>query len=256
MERSESEISPMEFASASNSAWRAVSSRVAVVALPSACFLPSFVSICWPTGEHTHVAEQHVADIILLTRAIPDLPDQDDVDAVVRQDEIAGRSLFLDLRRDGAHAGRQNGGEHTSLTWLDQLLPGYRLAGEKRCARDRTGQLVHGIRGAHARDVASRDCILGPRLPAQHSRAHDLTETNFGCGDEHLRRLGLDLDALLDRRLIDHAAHEDERHQARRKGDRQADDLRASHCARYPVEPEGLLLRIRPEFGGQTSTRS
>ena len=63
--------------------------------------------------------------------------------------------------------GGENGGERTSLPRLDQLLTGYRLACEKRYAGDRTGGLVHGIRGAHARDVAGRHCILGPRLPAQ-----------------------------------------------------------------------------------------
>ncbi len=62
----------MELASASNSAWRDVSSSVAVVGAAVGLLLALLRLDLLADGEHAHVAEQHVADVVLLTRAIAD----------------------------------------------------------------------------------------------------------------------------------------------------------------------------------------
>ena len=65
---------------------------------------------------------------------------QDDVDAVVRQDEAAGAGFRRNLRRDRAHAGRQDRRHEARALGVDQLGFADRLAGDERRARDRAGQ--------------------------------------------------------------------------------------------------------------------
>ena len=60
---------------------------------------------------------------------------QDDVDAVVRQDEAAGAGLRRNLRGNGAHAGRQDRGHEAGALGVHQFGFANRLAGDERRAR-------------------------------------------------------------------------------------------------------------------------
>ena len=97
--------------------------------------------------EHAHIGEDDLRmdDVGAACVGILFAPGEDDVDAVVRQDEAAGAGLRRDFGRDRAHAGRQDGGHEAGAVGPDQLRLADRLAGNEGRARDRAGDLFVGI---------------------------------------------------------------------------------------------------------------
>src|SRR5262249_46758120 len=98
-----------------------------------------------PDRHHANVAEQRVDNILILAAAVADMPDENDVDVIVRKNETADRGLCPYLSRDGAHALWKDRSENAAFARLDQLLIGDGLSCEHRRARNRARQLVHEL---------------------------------------------------------------------------------------------------------------
>ena len=116
---------------------------------------------------------------------------EDDVDAVVGQDEAAGAGFRRDFSGDGAHPGRQDRGHEAGTVGLHQLGFADRLARNEGVARNRARDLLGGLRAVGALDEAAARGRRRPGLPLQIVRLHRLAEADLVLGDENVDRLQL-----------------------------------------------------------------
>ncbi len=119
--------------------------------------------------EHPHVAQNRVADEFLdagrLFRRFV-APRQQDVDAVVRQDEAAGAGLRRNVDRGRAHALRQHRGHEARALGHHDLGLADRIAGQHRDPHDRADEVVDGVRPVGLFDEARIGGVRRPGLPA------------------------------------------------------------------------------------------
>src|SRR4051812_43712210 len=125
--------------------------------------------------RHVHVDAAGAGGFVVAERA-------DDVDAVVRQDEAAGRASAagVDRHRDGAHAGRQDRRQEARAVGLDQLLAPDRLAAEEAAAGERARGLLDAVREFASPDERARRAVRRPRHPAQVGRLEVLPHRDVG----------------------------------------------------------------------------
>ena len=128
MLRSDSEISPIEFASASSSAWRGVSSSVAVLPLGELLAVLGLDQLA--DGEHADVAEQRVGDEVLAAAAAAQALRMRMTSTWslgrIRRPTPVSSLMRVEMAR---MPGGQDGGQHAALAGLDELHRGDRLAG-------------------------------------------------------------------------------------------------------------------------------
>ena len=146
----------------------------------------------------------------------------DHVDAVVRQDEAAGRVGAAAVGDDGdrAHAGRQDR-RHEAALRAHQLLGADRLARQEARAHGRAHGLLEGLGVDLAGHVAVGHGAVRPGLPAQVRGPEHLAHGHVDGGHEHVgrrlrRRLGR---RRRWRRWRVAAAHQEGRPGPRREGD-------------------------------------
>ena len=116
---------------------------------------------------------------------------KNDVDPVVGQDKAAGAGFRRDFGRDGAHAGRQDRGHEARPVGLDQLRLADRLAGDKRRARDRAGDLVGGIRAVAAANEIAAGGRGRPGLPLHVFGLDRLAKADVGLRHQNVHGLQL-----------------------------------------------------------------
>ena len=172
---------------ASVSAWRGVSSRVAV--LPTTTRWPFFSSTVWSIARTRTLARMVslVGDASCRSCRACGAPRQDHVDAVVRQDEAAGAGFRRNFGRDRAHAGRQDRRhEACGAVGLDQLGFADRFARGERRAGDRAGELLDRVRPRFPGDVGVAGGGLGPGLPGEIVRRDGSAHADIALGDQHV----------------------------------------------------------------------
>ena len=113
---------------------------------------------------------------------------EQDVDAVVGQDESAGAGFRRNFGRDRPQAARQDCRHEAGAVGLDQLLLADRFAGDKGRAHDRTGDIPDGFGVAGAVDDVAGGGHRRPGLPLQILRLDDLAEPDVDLGDENFHR--------------------------------------------------------------------
>src|SRR6185312_8240743 len=153
---------------------------------------------------------------------------QDDVDAVVRQDEAAGAGLGRNLRRNGTHAGRQDGGHVAGPVRVHELGLADWLTRDEGRAGDLAGKLLQGVGAVGFADEIAGRGAGGPGLPLHLAGGDRLTETDVGFGDEDLDRVGLDRGDRLDVRRF-RAPGEQSGDAAGSEGDDKDDKTRGFH---------------------------
>ncbi len=150
---------------------------------------------------------------------------------VVRQDEAAGAGLRRNLRRDRAHAGRQDRGHEAGALGVDQLGLADRLAARRR-ARARSSPASSSIAFG---PVALADEIAGRRRsPARPAIAispavERLAHADVGFRDQDVDRVELGRGGRLDLRRLLRSAREHRGDAAGAEGDDQDDKTRGFH---------------------------
>src|SRR5262249_43802786 len=142
---------------------------------------------------HAHVGENDLAGVGGGAGLLGILVDarQDDVDVIVRQDEAAGAGFRRDVGRDRALALGQDRGHVARALRPDQPGLTDRLAGRERLARDRSGELIDGLRALIPADEEGADRGRRPGLPAQIGCLHGVAEADVVAGNQNVG--GLDI---------------------------------------------------------------
>jgi hypothetical protein len=108
---------------------------------------------------------------------------------IIGKNEAACRAFGVDLRRNSAHARRQDR-RHEALAGADEFGLADRFAREELEPDRSAAQLIDGIGFARAGDIAFADCLRGPGLPA-HLRRQFCADTQIFGGDEHVLQFDL-----------------------------------------------------------------
>ncbi|GAA3250390.1 hypothetical protein GCM10020258_05220 [Sphingomonas yabuuchiae] len=145
--------------------------------------------------QHADVAQDRLRH--LERRAIAaacDILGQDHVDPVARKHEARNRGLRRHGHGDGAHAGRERGGQEAAIARTDDRALGQRLTGGDRIAQH--GALQLGDVGFAAHIIGPGQHVLGPGLELQGGGVDDRADRQGAGGHQDL---GLRFDGSGDR---------------------------------------------------------
>src|SRR5262249_40340791 len=114
-----------------------------------------------------------------------------DVDVIVWKNEAGSAGVGRDVDRDRPLALGQDRGHVAGALGLDQPRLADWLAFGEGLARDRSGELIDGVRIVAPADELRARGFGRPRLPAQVLARHRAAEPDVAAGDEDVNRLDL-----------------------------------------------------------------